>query len=85
MPYVLSGGAALGAGSKYLSQGRYWRIGNGKTTKNARFGLGSNSGKKVPMLRLGNQKFSDLNHIDLRSRLPKIPPIGGPFSSCDCP
>jgi RHS repeat-associated protein len=84
IPFALSGGAALGAGSKWLSQGRWWRIGNGKTIGNARFGLGKDGVKKVPMLRVGNGRPSDLNHIDLRSRLPKIAPLGGP-GECGCP
>ena len=84
VPFGLKAGAALGATkfASILNKNRYFRIGPGKASANARFGLGS--GRNVPMARIGNGKPSDWNHIDLRSRLPKIAPLGGP-GECGCP
>ncbi|MDT4852280.1 hypothetical protein FQZ97_865040 [compost metagenome] len=84
IPFALSGGAALGAtrAGKLLNSNRYLRIGPGKASAKARYGLGG--GRNIPMLRIGNGRPSDLNHIDLRSRLPKIAPLDGP-GACGCP
>ena len=84
VPFGLELGTVL-ATTKFLSiinKNRYLRIGPGKASAGARFGLGG--GRNVPMLRIGNGKPSDLNHIDLRSRLPKVAPLGGP-AECGCP
>ena len=83
IPFGLGLGAELGATkfASILNKNRYFRIGPGKATANAKYGLGA--GRNVPMMRIGNGKPSNWNHIDLRSRLPKIPPLGELFNS-DC-
>jgi RHS repeat-associated protein len=84
VPFSLEAGAALGATkfASVLNKNRYFRIGPGKASAGARFGL--SGGRNVPMARIGNGKPSDWNHIDLRSRLPKVAPLGGP-GECGCP
>ena len=79
-PFALRGAAALGGtrlGNWAFNSNRYFRIGPGRWPS----GAGLPPAPNVPRISIG--PFGKFNpHRDLRSRLPYVPPIGGP--SCDC-
>jgi hypothetical protein len=79
VPFVLRGAAALGGTQTrighFLNHNRVLRIGPGRWPA----GRGLPPGKDVPRLVLGPEKarLPNLRHIDLRSRIPYLPPLGG--------
>jgi RHS repeat-associated protein len=72
-PFVLGGGAALGGTriGHILNHNRYVRIGPG------RMGSATNA----PRISIGGRSGGP--HGDLRSRLPYLPPLGGPVCGCE--
>ncbi len=85
IPVVFRGAAAVGSTrfGHVLNHNRYLRIGPGRMPAN---GAGLPAGTGVPRVSVGPQiKGGPPNpHRDLRSRLPYVPPIGGP-AECGCP
>jgi RHS repeat-associated protein len=85
VPFALRGAAALG-GTRFahaLNHNRYLRFGPGRIPAN---GSGLPFGTGVPRMSIGPQvKGGPPNpHVDLRSRVPYVPPAGGP-AECGCP
>lgn len=82
-PFALRGAAALGGtrvGNAIFNSNRYFRIGPGRMPS---AGPSLPAGPSVPRIVTGPTTPSNVPpHFDLRSRLPYVPPIGGP--SCDC-
>jgi hypothetical protein len=83
-PFALRGAAALG-GTRFghaLNHNRYLRMGPGRMPA---AGPGLPAGPAVPRMAIGPQiKGAPVNpHRDLRSRLPYVPPVGGP-AECGC-
>ena len=85
VPFALRGAAAVGARrfGHVLNHNRYLRVGPGRMPAN---GAGLPAGTGVPRMSIGPQiRGGPPNpHLDLRSRLPYVPPVGGP-AECGCP
>lgn len=84
-PFALRGASALGATrfGHTLNHNHHLRTGPGRIPAN---GPGLPAGTDVPRMSIGPQiKGGPPNpHLDLRSRIPYAPPIGGP-AECGCP
>jgi RHS repeat-associated protein len=83
-PFALRGLAAAGATrwGHFLNHNRYLRFGPGRMP---RAGPGLPSGTGVPRASFGPQTPLRPNpHLDLRSRIPYVPPFGGWPSADDC-
>ena len=84
VPFALRGAAAAGAtrAGQWLNRGQYWRIGPGRMPS---AGPGLPGGGQVPRMTIGRDfPGSNRPHIDLRSRIPYAPPVGGPTTSDEC-
>ena len=83
-PFLLRGAAALGATriGSLLNQNPYLRFGPGSMKSRGR---GLPGGPDVPRLTIGPDRpgVTDRPHIDLRSRLPYVPPLGGLNCGCE--
>ncbi|KPJ92849.1 MAG: hypothetical protein AMJ55_09145 [Gammaproteobacteria bacterium SG8_15] len=82
-PFLLRGAAWYGGTrlGHILNHNRYLRIGPGRMPRNG----GLPPGTHVPRMSIGPQRPSVPNpHFDLRTRIPYVPPVGGPTSSDDC-
>jgi uncharacterized protein RhaS with RHS repeats len=77
VPFGLGGAAAYGGtrAGHWLNHNRHLRIGPGRWPKNAN---GMPPGNAVP--RMSSPHLPGDGHVDLRSRLPQIPPIGAALS-----
>ena len=84
VPFVVRGAAAVASTQTrighWLNHGQYWRIGPGRMSAR---GLGLPFGTNVPRIAIG-PKLPGFKHphIDLRSRIPYAPPLGGTKCSC---
>ena len=82
-PFLLRGAAAAGATrfGHVLNHNRFFRVGPGRMPRNG----GLPPGTHVPRASVGPQRPGIPNpHFDLRSRIPYVPPVGGPTTSDDC-
>jgi hypothetical protein len=82
-PFVLRGAALIGGtrvGNAIFNSNRFFRIGPGRMPS---AGPNLPPGPSVPRMVVGPTRAGNVPpHFDLRSRLPYVPPIGGP--TCDC-
>lgn len=91
VPFALEEGAAYGAtkAGMWLNRGRNWRIGPGRMPGVPAEGPlpALPAGPKVPRFSIGGDQpgVTGRPHYDLRSRLPKPPPVGGAVGDCGCP
>lgn len=82
IPFVARGAAVLGSTriGHVLSHNRVFRIGPGRMPPN---GPGLPGGTQVPRVAIGPERPGSLHpHVDLRSRIPYAPPLGGPQCGC---
>lgn len=80
IPFALQGAAAFGTArlaNSLLNSNRFFRIGPGRMPAS---GPGLPAGPAVPRISVGSEGL----HLDLRTRVPPIPPVGAPVGNDGC-